>query len=243
MLLVIWVSDPACKRACAGISLQRIISLDKLKSDWVLESKSIFAITRVSNDDFPGFSDIVLIDGEHLSFFGSHRVTRRTTRFEFHRDCKVGRARSLGMVSVNLVVFVLCEHDPVRDVLVVIIDRRRVKVVAPVSSPPSLSDGRRSEGQVTAQRVCGIEIQLTGVVTRDVEFVFTCCRRLEVAIPRVAHLLGPVSGRLEHELELLLSDSVGLVSKALEANTLIAVHRVVLATSDTRLAWLRNGVN
>ena len=57
------------------------------------------------------------------------------------------------MIGIDLVVLSSGQSDPVRDVLVDVIDLRRIKVLSPVAVPEAIGDLNRSECEAAAQSV------------------------------------------------------------------------------------------
>ena len=64
-------------------------------------------------------------------------------------------------MSIDFVELASSECDPGRDVLVIIIDERRIKVISPRCVPISISDSGLGVGQATAQWIGRIELKLT----------------------------------------------------------------------------------
>ena len=126
--------------------------------------------------------------------------------FNLNRDCDVSWTRTLSVLSVDLVMLVLLQGDPLRNELVLLSLDRRIVVVSP-SCPPVPVRYLLCNNRVTAaERIRLVHIQFARVVTRHVESVLGSCRWLEEAIPSHTHVLSIKRWCLKHKLVVVLDD-------------------------------------
>lgn len=202
MLLVVWVVNLIIKGPFRIIGTHDIICFDEFKRVWILENQIEGAIAGISDHYLPSLSLVLLVDLEHLSLLGSHLVSGQAWCFDLHGGSEVLLSAALRVNGINPVKLVLSQHDPLRLILVLVVNERRINVVSPARIPPPDSDGLWVGDSTRGQRHL-IEAQLAGVVTRYVETILTSCWCLEVAVPDLTHLVGVVRWLLEHELQRL----------------------------------------
>lgn len=148
-------------------------------------------------------------------------------------------ATTLRMDRINPVILAPSQHDPVRLVLVIVIDMRWVEILSPAAGPPSNCDGLCIRGCVLVKYIL-IKTQLTGIITGDVEAVLTSLWCLEVSVPDLANFIGVVSCLLENKLKRLINQRPGwwVRGQVIKADTLSAAVWVILALDYTRLTYL-----
>lgn len=159
---------------------------------------------------------------------------------EFNGDGEVSTASILRMLSINLIVLILGQGDPIRDILVDAVDLGRVEVASPARVPPVVSDLDRGEWETTGQIVGRIKVQPAGIIARQVESVLASGGCLEVSVPKIAIIYIIVVSRLKDQLQVLALERVRV--DTIDVGSLSIVGRVVLAAGKSWLAGLSHTV-
>jgi hypothetical protein len=159
---------------------------------------------------------------------------------ELDGGCKVLFTTSLSVNSIDLVVFSLCQCNPFRLVLILVVDVGRVDIVPKGTVPVPDGNLLWVEGRSHAEGRGRVHTEHAGVVAGEIEAVLARRGGFEVPVPDLTNFIRVVSGLLEDKLERLCGHwpRWGVRHQVGEADALSTIGGVILASGNTWLAGL-----